>query len=53
LVAVRLVPLQSRRFRLHRASPADARWLCALLNRLGAPFATCVQLERDHSIHRR
>ena len=53
LVAVRLVPLQSRRFRLHRASPADARWLCALLNRLGASFGTGVELESDHSMRLR
>jgi poly-gamma-glutamate synthesis protein (capsule biosynthesis protein) len=50
LVEGRLVPMQVRRFRLHRASPADAQWLCALLNRLGAPFATHAQPECDHSL---
>ncbi len=50
LVAVRLVPWQMRRFRLHRASAADARWLRELLNRLGAPCGTQVQLAEDNSM---
>jgi poly-gamma-glutamate synthesis protein (capsule biosynthesis protein) len=47
LLEARLVPLQSRRFRLHRASAADATWLRDLLDRLSAPFGTRVQLEGD------
>ncbi len=43
LVEMRLVPMQVRGFRLNRVSAADARWLCELLNRLGAPFGTKVQ----------
>ena len=35
LVSARLVPMQMRRFRVERASAADARWLCDLLNKLG------------------
>lgn len=50
LVEARLVPMQARRFRLHRASEQDARWLCGLLNRLGAPFGTQVHLEGDNSM---
>ncbi len=50
LVEGRLVPMQVRRFWLNRPSPAAVQWLCTLLNRLGAPFATRVQLERDHSL---
>ncbi|MBI3974081.1 MAG: hypothetical protein HY332_22615 [Chloroflexi bacterium] len=42
--------MQVRRFRLNRASEADAQWLCDLLNRLGAPFGTHVQVEGDHSL---
>src|SRR5438046_9413499 len=38
LRAVRLVPTQTRRFRLAGASAADARWLCDLLNTLGEQF---------------
>jgi poly-gamma-glutamate synthesis protein (capsule biosynthesis protein) len=50
LVEARLVPLQARRFRLNRTSAADAQWLCALLNRLGAPFGTQVQLGSDNRL---
>jgi poly-gamma-glutamate synthesis protein (capsule biosynthesis protein) len=46
IVDVRMVPMQMRRFRLNRASLADARWLCELLNRLGLP----ARLEADKSI---
>jgi poly-gamma-glutamate capsule biosynthesis protein CapA/YwtB (metallophosphatase superfamily) len=46
----RLVPLQVRRLRLHRASETDATWLCELVNRLGAPFGTRVQLAGDNSL---
>jgi poly-gamma-glutamate synthesis protein (capsule biosynthesis protein) len=50
LEQMRLVPLQTRRFRLNRVSPEDAQWLCELLNDLGASFATRVQLEDDNSM---
>ncbi len=50
LEEARLVPLQARRFRLHRASAADAQWLRDLLNRLGAPFGTQVQLQGDEGL---
>ena len=50
LVEARLVPLQARRFRLNRATEADATWLRDLLNRLGAPFGTHVQLQADNSM---
>jgi poly-gamma-glutamate synthesis protein (capsule biosynthesis protein) len=50
LVEARLVPMQAKRFRLNRASDADARWLRDLLNRLGAPLGTRVQLEGDNSL---
>lgn len=49
LLETRLVPMQVRRFRLNHASQAEASWLCDLLNRLGAPFATELQLEGDNS----
>lgn len=47
LLTVRLVPLQTRRFRLNRASAQDAKWLCDLLNRLGTSSGTRVQMEED------
>jgi poly-gamma-glutamate synthesis protein (capsule biosynthesis protein) len=50
LVEVRMVPMRLRRFRLNRASAADAQWLCDLLNRLSAPFGAQTQLESDHSL---
>jgi poly-gamma-glutamate capsule biosynthesis protein CapA/YwtB (metallophosphatase superfamily) len=46
----RLVPMQVGRFRLNRASEADASWLCDLLNGLGEPFGTRLQLERGNSM---
>jgi len=48
LMSARLVPMQMRRFRLIRAPAADAEWLCTLLNRLGAPFRTRVELAEDN-----
>jgi poly-gamma-glutamate capsule biosynthesis protein CapA/YwtB (metallophosphatase superfamily) len=50
LVEARLVPLQARRFRLNRASGADAGWLCNLLNHLGSPVGTQAELEGDNSM---
>ena len=50
LVSARLVPMKMRRFRLERASPADAESLSDLLNELGAPFGTDAQLNKDKSI---
>ena len=50
LVEVRLVPMQSRRFRLNRVLSNDAHWLSNLLNELGKPFATEAQLEADARI---
>jgi hypothetical protein len=46
-MSVRLVPMQMRRFRLEHASAADANLLCDLLNWLGAPFGTEVQLAEN------
>jgi poly-gamma-glutamate synthesis protein (capsule biosynthesis protein) len=50
LIAARLVPMRMRRFRLERASAADANWLCNLLNQLGKPFATQTCLHNDDSL---
>lgn len=50
LMSARMVPMQLRRFQLNRASAEDSQWLCDLLNRLGAPFNTRIQLENDHSL---
>jgi poly-gamma-glutamate capsule biosynthesis protein CapA/YwtB (metallophosphatase superfamily) len=50
LVSARLVPTQMHRFRLKRASAADAGWLCDLLKNLGARFCTQVRLAEDNSM---
>jgi poly-gamma-glutamate capsule biosynthesis protein CapA/YwtB (metallophosphatase superfamily) len=50
LINARLVPMQMRRFRLERASAADAKWLCNLLNELGKPFSTVLRLQEDNSL---
>jgi poly-gamma-glutamate synthesis protein (capsule biosynthesis protein) len=50
LIAVRLVPMQMRRFRLERASAADAKWLCNLVNEQGNQFRTGARLESDNSL---
>jgi poly-gamma-glutamate synthesis protein (capsule biosynthesis protein) len=50
LVEARLVPFQSRRFRLGRAAATDRTWLRDLLNTLGAPFGTRVESDGDHGL---
>ena len=50
LITARLVPMQMRRFRIERASAPDARWLCNLLNELGAKFRTETKLRDDNSL---
>jgi poly-gamma-glutamate capsule biosynthesis protein CapA/YwtB (metallophosphatase superfamily) len=50
LIAARLVPMRMRRFRLERASAADARWLCNLQNQAGKQFSTGATLEKDDSL---
>jgi poly-gamma-glutamate synthesis protein (capsule biosynthesis protein) len=43
LAGLDMVPLQIRSMRLHRASPADARWLADTLNREGKRFGTRIE----------
>ena len=50
LINARLVPVQMRRFRLERASAADTKWLCNLLNQLGERFGTAARLEQDNTL---
>jgi len=50
LAALTMVPLQSRKFRLHHASPADAAWLRDTLSREGERFKTHVRLNEDNSL---
>src|SRR5438132_992157 len=50
LITARLVPMQMQRFRFERASAADAKWLCNLLNEFGKRFGTTLRLEEDNSL---
>src|SRR5262249_6917005 len=50
LITARLVPMQMRRFRLERASAADAKWVCNLLNELSGAFGTAATLDQDNSL---
>src|SRR6266487_4669253 len=50
LVSAQLVPMQMQRFRLEHTSAADARWLCELLNELGARFGSQTRLSEDNSL---
>jgi poly-gamma-glutamate capsule biosynthesis protein CapA/YwtB (metallophosphatase superfamily) len=50
LIAARMVPMQMRRYRLEHASASDCKWLCNLLNELGAPLGTGTKLEEDNSL---
>ena len=50
LISARLVSMQMRRFQLQRASAADAKWLCNLLNELGQRFGIASKLGEDNSL---
>jgi poly-gamma-glutamate capsule biosynthesis protein CapA/YwtB (metallophosphatase superfamily) len=50
LVEARLVPMQVRQFCLNRAAERDVKRLCDLLNWLGAPLGTQVQMEGDNRL---
>jgi poly-gamma-glutamate synthesis protein (capsule biosynthesis protein) len=47
LVSLRLVPVQVRQFRLHRASLADVQWLRDTLNREGKRWQTGTELTAE------
>ena len=51
LEALRMVPMQIKRFRTIHANAADAKWLHEVLNREGARLNTRVQLHEDNSLH--
>jgi poly-gamma-glutamate capsule biosynthesis protein CapA/YwtB (metallophosphatase superfamily) len=50
LAGLRIVPLQSFRFRLRRCSAEDARWLCDLLDQWGAMHGIHASLLPDQSL---
>jgi len=47
LVALEIVPFETRRFRLQRAARADAEWLRGMLQREGRALGTRVELTAD------
>ena len=50
LLELRMTVLQSRRFRLNRASTADVQWLSNLLNRICAGFGTRLDVVQGHNL---
>jgi poly-gamma-glutamate capsule biosynthesis protein CapA/YwtB (metallophosphatase superfamily) len=50
LLSLAMTPLQIRRFRLNRVSPADGEWLSEVLSREGEKFGTRVRLEPDQTL---
>ena len=50
LVGLELVPMQTRQFRLGRATKADVLWLRDTLNREGQRFGTRVELSGDDTL---
>lgn len=50
LVGLTMIPFRIRNFRLGRASPADAAWLGAVLDREGDRFGTRIHVEEDHTL---
>jgi len=50
LLDLKMIVLQSRRFRLNRASKSDACWLWNLLNNICPAFGTRVELEKDGAL---
>ena len=47
LAGLRMIPMQLRQLRPHRASRRDAEWLCGVLDREGRPLGTRVRLEKE------
>jgi poly-gamma-glutamate synthesis protein (capsule biosynthesis protein) len=50
LLGLTMVPMQIRRFRLHRAAPEAAGWLSRQLNREGQALGTSVEIDHDGSL---
>ncbi len=50
LAALEMVPMQTRNFRLHRASKTDTRWLMEVLNREGRGLGTRVKMTDENTL---
>ena len=51
LDSLTMIPFQLRRFRLNRAAPADAGWLCGVLDRECRRFGGAVELDQAGLLH--
>jgi poly-gamma-glutamate synthesis protein (capsule biosynthesis protein) len=47
LLALSMVPLRLRRFRLERATAEEGQWLRQVLTREGEPFETRAEIDGD------
>ncbi|MBZ4420239.1 CapA family protein [Myxococcus sp. RHSTA-1-4] len=50
LVGLRMLPMQLRQLKLHRASSADAGWLCGVLDREGRFLGTGTRLDETGAL---
>lgn len=50
LVGVEMVPMQIRKFQLHRATPKDAQWLGKVMDRESQRFGSRVIINEDHRL---
>lgn len=50
LISLHMIPMQTKKFRLNRASARDTAWLRDILNREGKKFGTSVELNADNSL---
>jgi len=50
LLRLRMIPMQLRQLRLHRASGRDAEWLCDVMDREGRHLGTRTRLDDDGAL---
>ena len=50
LISLQMTPTRIRRFKINRATGAEANWLIDTLNREGASFGTRVKMDRDNRL---
>lgn len=50
LISMKIIPVETKKFRINKASRSDALWLKDILNREGTQFGTQVNWNEDHSM---
>ncbi len=50
LAALRMVPMQARKMRLHRATAADGEWLATVIDRISRPFGSRIHRQPDGTL---